>query len=184
MKKILLTLLLIAASTAYSSVTISGTSLFNSAMNGYETGVFVVSNTASFNESLFSAPASGLSFTAGTKWGDYTVLGAKSVNAAGSNSVVQAGITFDLSSSVAAGNEIGILVFNTSTTSSSAGDSILIFTNNWGVPSDGSNIGITGSAAPYSGAPSASGTVVPEPSTYAMFAGALALGYVMIRRRK
>ena len=26
--------------------------------------------------------------------------------------------------------------------------------------------------------------VVPEPSTYAMFAGALALGYVMIRRRK
>lgn len=27
-------------------------------------------------------------------------------------------------------------------------------------------------------------TVVPEPSTYAMFAGALALGYVMIRRRR
>lgn len=27
-------------------------------------------------------------------------------------------------------------------------------------------------------------TVVPEPSTYAMFAGVLALGYVMIRRRK
>lgn len=26
--------------------------------------------------------------------------------------------------------------------------------------------------------------IVPEPSTYAMFAGALALGYVMIRRRK
>ena len=30
----------------------------------------------------------------------------------------------------------------------------------------------------------AAGTIVPEPSTYAMFAGALALGYVMIRRRR
>lgn len=50
------------------------------------------------------------------------------------------------------------------------------------LPSDGSTTAFNTvfSNDPYT----AAGTIVPEPSTYAMLAGALALGYVMVRRRK
>ena len=52
------------------------------------------------------------------------------------------------------------------------------------VASPGSQFSLSGATNPTFNSPSISVGVVPEPSTYAMLAGALALGYVMIRRRK
>ena len=49
----------------------------------------------------------------------------------------------------------------------------------------GSTFNLNGAVSPIFGAPSLEiGVVVPEPSTYAALSGLLALGYVMVRRRR
>jgi len=190
MKKITSFLLaLSAASFSYGSITISGTSVFSAEIAGYTTGVYVAASSSSFAESDFTSIDSDLSFTAGTSWtlggNTYTVLGSNGIITNSGSGVFSSGtVVYDLSTDVATGNEIGILVFASSTTSSTAGDSFKIYSGDWTVPADGVNNGVTGSPVPYTGAAFGDGSVVPEPSTYAMFAGMLALGYVMIRRRK
>jgi len=184
---------LVIAVTAQASVTISGTSILDDEILGSSVGVYISSNTGSFNEVLFEEIYEGTSFTNGSSVFDennqpiagYTVLGSAPVNTAGTNGALGAGITFDLGGNVATGNEIGVLVFSSSTTSAINEDTFSIWTNDWLVAADGSNLSLTGTGAPYMGGTAAgTGTVVPEPSTYAMLAGALALGYVMVRRRK
>lgn len=175
--------LLLSAVAANASVTISGTSIFNAGLNGFTTGVYVASNTSSFTESLMDNLVSGVSLTQGTSIGDYTILGTGSVNAAGGFSALVAGVTFDLGGNVAAGNEIGVLVFNSSTTSTIGADAYDIYTNDWVVAADGSNLSLTGTGAPFQGAAVGSSTVVPEPSAYALLGGLFALTCVMLRRR-
>ena len=180
--KSLLVGLLLSAVAANASVTISGTSIFSAALNGATTGVYVASNSGSFTESLMNDLVAGISFTQGTTIGDYTVLGTGTIGAAGPFSALVAGVTFDLGGNVAAGNEIGVLVFDSSTTSTVAGDSYDIYTDDWVVAADGSNLSLTG-AGPYQGAAFGSSTVVPEPSAYALLGGLFALTFVMLRRR-
>jgi len=185
---------LVIAVTAQASVTISGTSIVDDEILGSSVGVYISSNTSSFNEALFEEIYAGTSFTNGSSVFDkdnvaiagYTVLGSASVNTAGTNGALVSGdLTFDLGGNVATGNEIGVLVFSSSTTSAINEDTFSIWTNDWLVGADGSNLSLTGTGAPYmGGTPAGYGVVVPEPSTYAMLAGALALGYVMVRRRK
>ena len=176
--------LLLSAVAANASVTISGTSLFNAEINGYSTGVYVVSNSASFTETLMEDLLAGISFTQGTAIGNYTVIGTAPINAAGNSgsSALTAGITFNLGGNVATGNEIGILAFNTSTTSTIGDDPYKVFTNDWLVAADGANLSLTG-GGPFTGASILPSTVVPEPSSYALLGGLLALGCVMLRRR-
>ena len=178
--------LLLSSVAASASVTLSGTSIFSSAINGLTTGVFVVSDSNSFDESLFNfsgALAADTSFALGTSIGNYTVLGGLSINPAGSNSVLGSGITYNLTGNIAQGNEIGVLTFASSTTSATAGDTYSLFTGDWYVPADGANATLTG-GGPYGGAAVGAGSVaVPEPSTYATLAGLLALSFVMLRRR-
>ena len=173
--------LLLSAVAANASVTISGTSLFNAEINGYSTGVYVVSDSASFTESLMEDLVAGISFTQYTAIGDYTVIGTAPINLAGTSgsSALTAGITFNLGGNIATGNEIGILAFNTSTTSTVAGDAYKLFTNDWLVQADSANLSLTG-GGPFTGA---SVLTVPEPSAYPMLAGLIALGCVMLRRR-
>ena len=173
---------LLSAVAANASVTISGTSLFNAEINGYSTGVYVVSDSASFTETLMEDLLAGISFTQGTAIGNYTVIGTAGINPAGSSSALTAGITFNLGGNVATGNEIGILAFNTSTTSTIGGDPYKVFTNDWLVAADGANLSLTG-GGPFTGASILPSTVVPEPSSYALLGGLLALGCVMLRRR-
>ena len=95
------------------------------------------------------------------------------------------GVTFNLGGNVSTGNEIGLLVFSTSTGSATASDTYTIWTNDWLVAADGSNLSLTG-GGPFTGASFGSGSVtaVPEPSTFAALAGLCALGAVMVRRRR
>jgi len=183
--KSLITGLLLSAVAANASVTLSGTSLFSDAVTGNATGVYVVSSSGSFTESLMNDLVSGISFTQGTSIGDYTVIGIGSINAAGPSASAldtSGGINYNLTGNIAQGNEIGVLVFNTSTTSTIGGDAYDIYTNDWFVPADGANGSLTG-GGPFQGAAFGSSTVVPEPSSYALLGGLLALGFVMLRRR-
>ena len=175
--------LLLSAVAANASVTISGASIFNTAMNGYSTGVYVASSSNAFDVSLFDFSGSldfGISFATGSTFNGYTVLGSASIYAAGGSSVLTAGITYNLGGNVATGNEIGVLVFENSTTSIIGGDTWQVYTNDWVVAADGSNLSLTGTGAPFQGPPV---VVVPEPSSYALLGGLLALGCVMLRRR-
>ena len=174
--------LLLSAVAANASVTMSGAALLNSDVTGYSTGVFVSSSSGAFDENIVDSLVAGISLTAGTAIGDYTILGTGSVNAAGANTVVMAGVTYNLGGNVATGNEIGVLVFQNSTTSTIGGDAYSIYTNDWLAPADGANSPLTG-AGPYTGAAFGTSTVVPEPSAYALLGGLLALGCVMLRRR-
>ena len=185
--KSLISGLLLSAVAANASIVLSGASLMNSTINGYTTGVFVTSDSGSFDDAangLFGDGnlQSGLSLTAGSTFGNYTVLGTSStINVAGPNSVLFAGISYDLGGNIATGNEIGVLVFENSTVSTVGGDAYSVYTNNWLTPADGANGGLQ--VGPFTGAAATSGTVVPEPSSYALLGGLLALGCVMLRRR-
>lgn len=177
--------LLLSALAANASVTLSGTSLFSNALTGNATGVYVVSDSSSFTESLMNGLVAGITFTQGTAIGNYTVIGTGNINAAGPTASAldtSGGINYNLAGNIAQGNEIGILVFNTSTTSTVGGDAYDIYTNDWFVPADGANGSLTG-GGPFQGAAFGSSTVVPEPSSYALLGGLLALGCVMLRRR-
>ena len=82
MKKTTLTFTILLASFAVSqaSITISGTSLFNTEIFNNSEGIYISSNTGSFDESLFTTLDNGTSFATGTVIGDYTVLGSAAVN--------------------------------------------------------------------------------------------------------
>ena len=168
---------------ADASVTLSGTSIVSSAILGDSKGVFIASNGTSFDTSLFTTQGELFSFATGTDVFGYTVLGSASINTAGSNGVLGSGITYDLTGSVATGNEIGVLTFATSTTTALPGDTFSVFTNGWTVPADGSNLPLNG--APNFGlSPVGTGTFFPEPSAYSTLAGFVALGFVMLRRHR
>ena len=180
--KLLITALLLGSVTAHASITMSGAAVLNTNVNNYTTGVFVSANSSSFDTGIVENLVAGITLTAGTDLGGYTILGTGSVNFAGGPSVVLAGVTYNLGGSVATGNEIGVLVFENSAAATVAGDAYQIYTNNWTVPADGANASLTG-AGPFTGAPTATSSVVPEPSAYALLGGLLALTCVMIRRR-
>tara|TARA_B100000989_G_C19315048_1_gene374246 strand:- start:50 stop:604 length:555 start_codon:yes stop_codon:yes gene_type:complete len=180
--KLLITALLLGSVTAHASITMSGAAILNTNVNDYTTGVFVASNTVSFDTSIVEDLVAGITLTAGSDLEGYTILGTGSVTFAGGPSVVLAGVTYDLGGSVATGNEIGVLVFENSAEVTVAGDAYQIYTDSWTVPADGVNASLTG-AGPYTGNPIATSAVVPEPSAYALLGGLFALTCVMVRRR-
>ena len=138
MKKTTITFIILLASFAVSqaSVTISGTSLFSTEIYNNSEGIYISSNTGSFDESLFTTLANGTSFANGTLIGDYTVLGSGAVNnATATQAALNAGVTFNLGGNVSTGNEIGLLVFSTSTGSATASDTYTIWTNDRFEPS-------------------------------------------------
>lgn len=84
---------------------------------------------------------------------------------------------------LAEGDEFAVLVFSTDATTTELGQTYRLFTDNtWLMPADPGTYG----SSDFNTATSDStfgGTVVPEPSAFALLAGCFGLAWVMVRRR-
>ena len=101
-----------------------------------------------------------------------------------------------LTDGVSSGDRFAIIVFSESTDVTKAGDTYTVWTDaSWVIPADGQNIGFnanpsgtqfrqfTASSSPFlTGV--VTGEVIPEPSSFAAFAGLAVLGAVATRRRR
>lgn len=86
-------------------------------------------------------------------------------------------------------SQLTVWVFSEATGSASSSEWGLFTSSSWIMPTDLGLASLTSSLIGETGVIYGSKVgnnyhLVPEPSTYAMLAGALALGYVMVRRRK
>jgi len=187
-KKISLLVLAVAsASILNAAVGISGTSLNNATgLAAGEVGVYLISDGTAFSSVSIAAGADILdsaSYGAG-----FTFLGSNTAASGFGSVTLASGHGADFSS---AGNAFALFVFETSDTTALLGDTYNVWTDaTWTLPAAD---GVTASFNPapsgtqiqqLSGASAFAGVVVPEPSTYAALSGLLALGYVMVRRRR
>ena len=187
MKYLLSLSLLLVASSSY-GILLSGSAA--TAVTNLSTGdsSFVIVDTD--GDGLdFSATSVGTSFAVGSSIGDDYIVAFNPVTTV-FGTTLPGEANFNLGDgSTASGDSFYIIAFSTQSTNSftvSSGDKYGILSHaNWVLPSNNSGTFSYGSDFnQFSNVDGAAFTVVPEPSTYAMFAGALALGYVMIRRRR
>jgi hypothetical protein len=191
MKKLIVLLIAgaISASASFgASFSLNGSAVFNPAsLSGYDTGdtsVWVVNGGGggAFDVAGLQSLNSALSLSTGSI-GGYEIAGSNTVTGGGSFRIVGGIGAINVSASV--GDAFGLLVFNSSTASTVGGDGYTIYTDaSWVLPAAGASITFGGSAQPAqitSGGTAS--TVVPEPSSYALLGGLLALGCVMLRRR-
>jgi hypothetical protein len=212
MKKTIIAAILstsLSVASSYAAVSFSATSLGSSISGGNplsltagQTAVYLNMNSSGSWSSFASseAIASGLSFTAGTIFtpsstsDQFSVLGSAAVS--GTTTLTVSGGAFSpltYAGAVGVGDQFALLVFNSSTSSTAAGDTYNIWrASDWVMPADGSVLSFANT--PVSGesiqriTTSAflvgSGSVVPEPSTYALMAlGGLVLFFIARRRK-
>ncbi|MGA0176789.1 MAG: PEP-CTERM sorting domain-containing protein [Chthoniobacterales bacterium] len=207
--------LLALAVSSHATVSFSGTSMVSTAAAGNplslsagQVGIFLNNNDATAWSAFSGAKiGSGLSlfdsatFTPIGTTDAYTFL-ASNTSSGTTTFSLSGGFTATLAGGVSAGDQFAVMVFNSSTTTTIPGDTYRIFRGTqaslalggWFIPTDGSAIGYTTNSANFGASVQqirdtswivASGTVVPEPSTYALLAmSGIALGGYVIRRRR
>lgn len=174
------------ASLAHANVVISGTALQGATgVADGDTGFFIVATDAdSFGSISFNQDAD-LSLGSSYLGGDFEVIGSSVAFTSFGSVRMGTGYDFALAGGISVDDPFAYVVFGESSSTANAGDTYNIFTSgNWVLPSDGSTITANTEYTQITGAPSFSGTVVPEPSTYAALSGCLALAWVMLRRRR
>jgi hypothetical protein len=170
------------ALSANAGITISGTILENNpGLADGQTAVYI--DAASI--SAFTSLGAGLSTTDSATYAGYTVIGNTTAitDIFFGGTQVLGGAPAGLSDNTIAtpSNLFAVVVYANSGSTTIAGDTFQVFTDaSFIVPADGGTF--TGSG--FSGAAVFSGSVVPEPSTFAALAGLCALGAVMVRRRR
>jgi hypothetical protein len=195
MNKILtpVVLLLIAASSGYAAFNLSGTALTNPAgVNSGDVAVYIISTDGTSFATGLSSIATGVSITDSGTYGSSFSTFTASTSATASSFIgttsVGSGVSTDLTAGINTNDQFGIVVYAGSTTDTVADDTYSVFTSSsWLVGTDGTfNFGsgadyptLAGASAVYTGTVGA----VPEPSAFALLSGALALGWVMVRRR-
>lgn len=193
MKKLIALLIAgaISASASFAAnFTLNGSALFNpTSLSGYDTGdtsVWVVNGGGGGAFDVAALESLNLtSLTTGASLGtsSYEIAGSNTVTGGGSFRIVGGIGAISVTASV--GDAFGLLVFNSSTTSTVASDGYTIYTDStWVLPAAGASITFGGAAQPAQiTAGGVASTVVPEPSAYALLGGLFALTCVMLRRR-
>jgi hypothetical protein len=189
MKKITQILLLISSpAIGFGSITFNGTALNNvPGLNVGDVGVYLVDTDGSaFSVEDLTLLTAGLSITDSATYPGFHVIGSATAGSVFTSTTLGSGFTFDLGI-VSNGDSFGILVFSNSTATTLISDSFNLYTNaSWLIPSDPASRQF-GSTYPNLGSSdsiTASGSVVPEPSTYAALAGLFVLSFAMVRRRR
>ena len=167
------------------NVTFDGISLSNAdgILSG-DLGVYIVSkDNTSFD---FGTLTEGLNVTDSATYGDsFTVIGNNLATSGFGSVTIGSGHSFSLTNGVDTGDQFAIVVFEDSTTTLLADDNFRVWTDSsWLVPNDGLTVSFDSELFQLSDAADFSGTVVPEPSTYALFAGILSIGYIIVRRSR
>ena len=181
----------LSASTSFAaSFTLNGSAVSSSALGDYAVGdtiVYVVAGGGggAFSTAGLESLTSALSLAVGESLGGYEIA-FTSTTVGGGGSTFAFGGT--LNATASAGDAFGLLVFDSSTTSTTASDSYTIFNDSsWVLPAAGGSFTFGGSNQPISitsgGTTSSVAGAVPEPSSYALFGGLFALTCVMLRRR-
>jgi hypothetical protein len=183
----IISLSLVSVAMLDAAVGISGTSLSNATgLSAGEVGVYVTSDGTAFSGISIAIGADILD--SATYGAGFAVLGSNTAASGFGSTTLASGHGADFSF---AGDSFALFVFESSTTTAVASDVYNVWSDaSWALPSaDG--VSAAFSASPtgtqiqqLSGASTFSGSVVPEPSTFAALAGLCALGAVMVRRRR
>jgi len=180
---------LIAFAYGQAAVNLSGTAVSGNFLGVGDTALLLADTTGTgFDEgTIFGSALSGqlnsdLNLSDGSIYGSGLVVLDSTVSGTNFLGTPFAGFntTFNLGA-VSTGNEFGVLVFNSSTTTTTLGDTYTLYLNPtlWLVPSDSGTNTLSTITSPST----FGGTVVPEPSAFALLAGCIGLAWVMVRRR-
>ncbi|MGJ8641719.1 MAG: PEP-CTERM sorting domain-containing protein [Opitutaceae bacterium] len=170
------------------SVSIAGTA--STAVTNLDAGdsTFVIVDTSGGDTLNAAAFIEGLNLKLGASFGDYYVAGANTVLSFFSTFVPGNAIFHYIEGGFSEGDRFYVVAFDTNVGEDitlNTGDTFGILSDvSWALPNDnGATFAYGSHLAQFNDIDGAAFTVVPEPSTFAMLTGMLALSAVVMRRR-